>query len=695
MVWKVVNIGNVGTSSKFGSDDTDKINKLFSNVDVDDVTINSDWWFKDGKFNLWNPAGTFYTTLKSGAITANRTLNLPAITGTDTLASLGLAQTFTAAKTFNSSLLKLRNPANTASYIIVPSAITSDINLTLPLLTANDTVATLGNIVNTNHTYTIYIDGTTVKARNNITGAIDYSGDATNDCAPTINSALANIQNITSLSTDAYWGGGINILHGHYICKTTISLDVDDVGRHGASIVGEGWGTLLDFTPSSTLSRGILTQMNKPILRDFRIKGNSNVTTLIEVQGHGSAGTLPRNNSATIEGILLEGPNANADFRTGESFAPVTGQIGIWFNAFVGATNQLMFYHHVNNCKFLSLDYGIRSTGVNATSVFVSGFVSHNCTYFWYLESSAGSSALQNGYIEGSDYSRYGVYVDSTAGASLLMTNVWGELGITPGQECALVKIESGASNGNFFGSSIKNIIADSDDLFYTVKDDNATQYGLYPGNYAIGNVKAFHIDTVNEEYIGDCKHSIQVAAEEPLEVFRDSNTANQYAGIRLGAKDSNGDYQPYGFVLSKIITNTAGAIDGEMSLWVKQAGSSKESLTVTKDGVLKCGGVNRRVIIDETGLTAGRTLTFEDASGKVITNSAVDVTLADGKDFALGSSSGTKIGTATTQKLGFFNATPIQQKSANADTSGATLTQLETEVNELKQLLRDYGLMA
>jgi len=60
-----------------------------------------------------------------------------------------------------------------------------------------------------------------------------------------------------------------------------------------------------------------------------------------------------------------------------------------------------------------------------------------------------------------------------------------------------------------------------------------------------------------------------------------------------------------------------------------------------------------------------------------------------------LGTTTGVKIGTSTTQKLGFFNATPIVQESANADTSGATLRQLETEVNQLKQLLRNYGLLA
>lgn len=39
-------------------------------------------------------------------------------------------------------------------------------------------------------------------------------------------------------------------------------------------------------------------------------------------------------------------------------------------------------------------------------------------------------------------------------------------------------------------------------------------------------------------------------------------------------------------------------------------------------------------------------------------------------------------------------SATPAATQAANADTSGATLGQLETEVNEIKALLRTFGLL-
>lgn len=53
---------------------------------------------------LNNPGNTFKYLITPGAIGADRTLNLPVITGTDTLACLALAQTFTAAKTFTGGL---------------------------------------------------------------------------------------------------------------------------------------------------------------------------------------------------------------------------------------------------------------------------------------------------------------------------------------------------------------------------------------------------------------------------------------------------------------------------------------------------------------------------------------------------------------------------------------------------------------
>ena len=108
-------------------------------------TISEAKTFLNSKLLLRNPANTFSYTIVPAAIAADRSLNLPLTTGTDTLAVLSLAQTFSSgAKTFNSSILKIRNPGDTFSYTIVAAAIADDRSLTLPLITGTDTLVVLG-----------------------------------------------------------------------------------------------------------------------------------------------------------------------------------------------------------------------------------------------------------------------------------------------------------------------------------------------------------------------------------------------------------------------------------------------------------------------------------------------------------------------------------------------------------------------
>lgn len=64
--------------------------------------------------------------------------------------------------------------------------------------------------------------------------------------------------------------------------------------------------------------------------------------------------------------------------------------------------------------------------------------------------------------------------------------------------------------------------------------------------------------------------------------------------------------------------------------------------------------------------------------TGTVKANSSLEI--ADAKDIVLATTTGTKIGTATTQKLGFYNATPVVQPAAVANiTTTATAGTLPT----------------
>ena len=100
------------------------------------------------------------------------------------------------------------------------------------------------------------------------------------------------------------------------------------------------------------------------------------------------------------------------------------------------------------------------------------------------------------------------------------------------------------------------------------------------------------------------------------------------------------------------------------------------------------------------TGLT-GNTLTLSASSFTLRLNddtafaslSCGQITLNDA-NVVLGTTTGSKIGTATTQKLGFWNATPIVQPSSTGEDSGFT-TGVGTHVHEVSTFTGGIGLTA
>lgn len=70
---------------------------------------------------------------------------------------------------------------------------------------------------------------------------------------------------------------------------------------------------------------------------------------------------------------------------------------------------------------------------------------------------------------------------------------------------------------------------------------------------------------------------------------------------------------------------------------------------------------------------------------------------LLDGRNIQLGKTNGTKIGTETTQKIGFFGKTPVVQISAiSAPSGGSTIdTEARTAINSIRTALINLGLTA
>lgn len=105
-------------------------------------------------------------------------------------------------------------------------------------------------------------------------------------------------------------------------------------------------------------------------------------------------------------------------------------------------------------------------------------------------------------------------------------------------------------------------------------------------------------------------------------------------------------------------VTNTASASTSKL-MDLKLDGNSVFTVTASNLGTLLevlDSGAATVFAVAETGIDAGQ-----------------DITLADGVDVILDTTLGTKIGTAASQKLGFYNATPIIQPSTTGTTTGFT----------------------
>lgn len=186
----------------------------------------------------------------------------------------------------------------------------------------------------------------------------------------------------------------------------------------------------------------------------------------------------------------------------------------------------------------------------------------------------------------------------------------------------------------------------------------------------------------------------------------------------------------------NRLVCSPSGTIlieDGG-TLTIGAAGSVAAGSTFTSDVTLSSGadlvfsgatGKCQVVVPDNLAealkVVEGSTayLTFVTTNGSEGITVGVPLTLADAKDVAVGTTTGSKIGTGATQKLGFFGATPVVQPAAAGQVAltdssggtasdtiaaiGATYTQAEVrnavaslaaKVNTLRTALVNLGLI-
>jgi hypothetical protein len=129
-----------------GEATTDQGAQRLSNKDLDAATtkiVDGTDTTKKWGFSLSGMTTAITLTISSSQSTA-QTLTVPNITAADTIMTLNLAQTTGATKTFRTADLLINNPAATFAYTITSAAIVAARVLNLPLTIATDTLMCLG-----------------------------------------------------------------------------------------------------------------------------------------------------------------------------------------------------------------------------------------------------------------------------------------------------------------------------------------------------------------------------------------------------------------------------------------------------------------------------------------------------------------------------------------------------------------------
>jgi hypothetical protein len=91
---------------------------------------------------------------------------------------------------------------------------------------------------------------------------------------------------------------------------------------------------------------------------------------------------------------------------------------------------------------------------------------------------------------------------------------------------------------------------------------------------------------------------------------------------------------------------------------------------------------------------TGGSTINFRPGGLATLVLSSAAVTLSEAINLAFGTTTGTKLGTGATQKLGFWNAAPVVQPAKVADADG-TLASATSRINAILAQLQTTGLQA
>ena len=195
MSLKIININDPGTTERYGGDDTDKLNKIWSGYDLGfPLDANTETRYRSNKFVLRDVNNLYNINFLTSGHSNNTSLLIPPLTSNHQLVVDDIPQTLKhKTEIFDDLGLQIWDSTSTHKYKFkITQDLAADRQVFLPLLTADDTIlfanavqSIVGKVINSlNNTianagvfqFTIFKISSTYFCRNNQTGLFLTSG---------------------------------------------------------------------------------------------------------------------------------------------------------------------------------------------------------------------------------------------------------------------------------------------------------------------------------------------------------------------------------------------------------------------------------------------------------------------------------------------------------------------------------------
>lgn len=116
--------------------------------------------------------------------------------------------------------------------------------------------------------------------------------------------------------------------------------------------------------------------------------------------------------------------------------------------------------------------------------------------------------------------------------------------------------------------------------------------------------------------------------------------------------------------------------------------------VNATQDWTATSRGTSMSFLVTPNGSSARTTALSIGQNSQLTVNG--DINLSDSRNMIIGTTTGTRIGTTASQKLGFFGATPVTRRTGGTNTAGSSYGANEQlMLNTLWTALRELGLMS